>query len=73
MNDRVLVAKTCDGCHDNDDVHRGEFGQQCERCHVISKWRTLSVGAKQRHYQVHEALPSVLCGLLQSYGSVAGF
>ena len=45
MDDKFVVAKTCDGCHDNDDVHRGEFGQQCERCHVTNKWRTLNIGS----------------------------
>ncbi|MEO8332328.1 MAG: cytochrome c3 family protein [Gallionella sp.] len=44
MEDRVIVAKSCGGCHDNDDVHRGEFGPLCDRCHGTSKWRTLLIG-----------------------------
>lgn len=50
MDDRVVVSSTCVGCHDSDDVHRGEFGQLCERCHVTSDFKTLLMGAapKQR-------------------------
>lgn len=48
VDDRFVVPKTCDGCHDNDDVHRGEFGQQCERCHVTSKWATLRIGIESQ-------------------------
>jgi hypothetical protein len=44
-NDRMVsVPSTCVGCHDNDDVHRGAFGQQCERCHVTSDFKTLLMG-----------------------------
>lgn len=46
MDYRVIVAKTCDGCHDNDDVHRGDFGQQCDRCHLATKWRMLRPGIR---------------------------
>jgi hypothetical protein len=44
MEDRVVVSSTCVGCHDSDDVHRGEFGQLCERCHVTSDFKTLLMG-----------------------------
>ena len=45
MGDRIVVPGTCVGCHDNDDVHRGEFGQQCDRCHVTSDFKTLLIGS----------------------------
>jgi hypothetical protein len=45
MDDKVIVARTCIGCHYDDDVHRGEFGQQCERCHVAKDWKTVLVGS----------------------------
>ena len=35
----VRVIETCEGCHRNDDVHRGEFGRHCQRCHVTSSFR----------------------------------
>jgi len=45
---RIVVPLSCIGCHDNDDVHQGEFGQQCERCHVTSDFKTLLVGSKPK-------------------------
>jgi hypothetical protein len=44
MDERVIVPRTCDGCHNNDDVHRGEFGQLCDRCHLTTKWKNLRPG-----------------------------
>lgn len=41
VDDRFVVSRSCAGCHEDDDVHQGEFGQQCERCHVTSKFNTL--------------------------------
>ncbi len=32
---------TCFGCHTADDKHEGSFGQQCDRCHVVSSWKTI--------------------------------
>jgi hypothetical protein len=29
----------CVSCHVKDDVHNGEFGTQCERCHVTANWK----------------------------------
>ena len=37
----VKLATTCGSCHRNDDIHHGEFGQQCERCHVTDSFRAL--------------------------------
>jgi hypothetical protein len=50
MGDHVVVPNSCIGCHDNDDVHRGAFGPQCERCHITSDFKTLLIGsgAKQQ-------------------------
>ena len=45
MGDHVVVPNSCIGCHDNDDVHRGAFGSQCERCHVTSDFKTLLMGS----------------------------
>jgi hypothetical protein len=32
------LPKDCGGCHRADDVHRGEFGQNCERCHTTESF-----------------------------------
>jgi len=39
------VAKppvTCFGCHQKDDAHKGGNGQDCERCHVESAWKSVN-------------------------------
>ena len=32
------------GCHDKDDVHNGNFGDRCERCHEGSDWKQIKIG-----------------------------
>jgi hypothetical protein len=33
------TAKTCDGCHSQDDSHQGVLGADCGRCHNTRDWR----------------------------------
>jgi hypothetical protein len=37
----VAITGGCSGCHARDDRHFGEFGPDCERCHVDSAWSNL--------------------------------
>ena len=39
--DRFNTPTSCVGCHDNDDIHEGGFGKQCERCHVTSSFKVV--------------------------------
>jgi hypothetical protein len=42
MTGKVVVRdSTCRSCHERDDVHHGQFGAQCDRCHVDTNWRSL--------------------------------
>lgn len=34
----VALATNCSACHAQDDVHRGRFGQSCERCHTEQRF-----------------------------------
>ena len=34
----VRISRTCEGCHRNEDVHKGGFGRQCNRCHTTSSF-----------------------------------
>ena len=34
----VAVSMTCGECHRSDDIHRGEFGTDCERCHSTTSF-----------------------------------
>lgn len=42
------VARTCIGCHVEDDVHEGGFGPQCERCHTTGNFADLKPGVMRR-------------------------
>jgi len=33
------TAKTCVGCHQQDDTHKGEFGTDCAACHKTEGWK----------------------------------
>lgn len=36
------TARTCIGCHKKDDDqkgHKGQYGEKCETCHGVSKWK----------------------------------
>jgi len=46
MNKKILVSNTCGGCHASDDVHNGEYGRLCERCHIGSTWKKIKMGGK---------------------------
>ncbi len=43
MSDQVALPTSCVGCHEKNDVHGGEFGHLCERCHVTTDFKTLNL------------------------------
>lgn len=45
VDTNFVIVRTCVGCHENDDVHQGKFGQLCERCHVVSDFKTIPMGS----------------------------
>lgn len=38
----VKPPVTCFGCHAADDTHKGNNGQDCERCHNATAWKSVS-------------------------------
>lgn len=34
------IAKTCYGCHKNDDEHKGRYGKKCDDCHSPKGWKS---------------------------------
>jgi hypothetical protein len=46
MNNKLSVTSTCGSCHASDDVHHGEYGRLCERCHIGTTWKKVRVGGK---------------------------
>ena len=37
--DQVKLSRDCAACHTRDDVHLGQFGRQCQRCHTTSTFK----------------------------------
>jgi len=44
MDKKVLTSMACGSCHDKDDVHNGNFGDRCERCHEGNDWKQIKIG-----------------------------
>ena len=42
---KLATPVACGDCHSSDDVHEGNFGMQCERCHVSTSWTQLKPAA----------------------------
>ena len=40
---KVFASRSCVSCHSDDDIHEGGFGQQCERCHVVSAFKNVKI------------------------------
>jgi hypothetical protein len=36
---QVKLSRDCGACHQQDDVHLGQFGRQCSRCHDSTSFR----------------------------------
>jgi hypothetical protein len=48
------LARECVACHRKDDVHNGDFGPVCERCHVTRSWKDIvGPGAKRAALTLH--------------------
>ncbi len=45
--DPAKIGGQCIDCHRRDDRHRGEFGEDCARCHVTDNFRQIIVGARR--------------------------
>jgi hypothetical protein len=39
----LKLPTDCFSCHRKDDAHRGTFGQPCERCHITTDWRRVTI------------------------------
>ena len=64
--DQVKLCADCDSCHSKDDVHLGQYGRQCQRCHVTTSFqgRTAAVGDNPWATQQDRSLTAACCGRL---------
>ncbi|MFH1810308.1 MAG: hypothetical protein ABIJ09_16300 [Pseudomonadota bacterium] len=52
---RGVGARGCASCHS--DVHRGKFGQRCERCHVETSWSRTHISKAQKSFHDKSRFP----------------
>lgn len=45
--DPAKLGSTCVDCHRRDDIHHGEFGGDCERCHTTGSFSTIRMGVNK--------------------------
>jgi hypothetical protein len=38
---KVKTPTDCNACHKKDDIHKGRFNEQCQRCHTERDWKGL--------------------------------
>jgi hypothetical protein len=41
VTDAVALPTTCGNCHRRDDIHLGQFGNDCDRCHITESFTEL--------------------------------
>jgi hypothetical protein len=46
MGKDVKSSSGCIACHEQDDVHKGQFGEFCEQCHAVDSFKKYSIGRK---------------------------
>ena len=43
MGKTVQISGTCFSCHEEDDVHSGRYGQQCDQCHTEESFKRIII------------------------------
>ncbi len=46
--EKVTLSRACRHCHAADDIHRGQFGPYCDRCHTTASFEELTLGTRKR-------------------------
>jgi len=56
------IPKTCNACHNSNDVHKGKFGNKCESCHSVNGWVTRKFDHnKETKFKLTDRHESVTC------------
>jgi len=52
----------CIACHKVQDVHRGEFGSKCEKCHNTKKWNEILFDHDKTKFKLRFRHDKISCG-----------
>lgn len=55
------APKTCNGCHEKDDKHRGRFGIKCDSCHYTGTWKSWDFDHRKTGFPLDGAHREVDC------------
>ena len=58
---RVEEKEKCITCHKKDDKHKGQLGAACEKCHVTTGWKNLSLDHAKTKYPLEGKHIEVKC------------
>ena len=39
---KIVLSDKCEACHIDDDIHSGQFGKRCEKCHSTDSFKNIS-------------------------------
>jgi hypothetical protein len=66
------LPTTCFGCHQKDDRHNGQFGQDCSLCHVPTTWSQITFDHAKSAFPLTGAHISLACSTCHQNGVFAG-
>jgi hypothetical protein len=55
------TPKTCFGCHQKEDEHKGQFGQDCGACHAPTDWDKVTFDHNLSAFKLDGAHANVAC------------
>lgn len=56
------AAVTCVGCHEQQDVHKGSLGRNCDDCHGTDSFRKVPFDHDKTRFPLHDAHQHAACG-----------
>jgi hypothetical protein len=59
MSKKVVLSISCGSCHDRDDVHNGNYGDRCDRCHDGDTWKQVRMGVTSWQQRPQEPIRTV--------------
>jgi len=42
--EEIVLSDNCEACHAIDDVHSGQFGKFCDKCHTTESFKDITIG-----------------------------
>ena len=61
LADLKATPQTCVSCHQKNDVHKGQFGTQCEGCHTPQGWKPAKVDHSKFAFKLDGKHANVAC------------